>query len=1038
MVTSVSNFRLGRNVMPFVLSVSGSLLLLASLSAAEPEYRLTDSDLELVSIDSSATESFLSMRADTSGRLFVGAREAVFVYEPDGKGGLLPRCELYRFPADSWVYDIEVRGSDLYAMTNRALYLLPGAVTKRSGITPRRLIWGHPDYHPHQCFHGLAWGPDGDLYLSLGDMLVFYGDFTRPDHWGHWTFFCQPEGTRVPYTGVGGVLRCRPDGSQLRVVARGTRNSCGLVFDSRWNLFTHDNDHEGLPLDYVPGRLLHVTPGADFGWPRGWMPSKTPDRADLLQTMVRDMGRGVPVGQSYYDEPDLPAKYRNNLLLARWGRRSLTRYTLTREGATFRANEHVLLEGLDQARPVGVTVGRGGRIFVTIAYMAANEGSPVYRSDLVMIRRRGEKRSTLSRNYDAVSVSASRLWQELGSGASWRARRAYVELLRRGRSVLGEALDRLRVTGSGTGAFPHLVWLTAVAARDGHVSRESAVTRLLMLAVGDDVESRVLACRALSECLPAESRVAEIWGRSLLDSDLRVRHASLVAQRMLKSTDREAVARGPACSRDSYLRQAAVQLLATRASFDQLEGWSRDVDQRLRLAAVLAAGTRLTIPPAIGPLRAGLPLQGWRTEKVYSVTYVGETIDLRKLGPVGVFSTADHWKAGKHTVSQERLFSLLLDRLQDRSEPVRLQAAHFLSLLRDDRAEPLLLRVQVRSQRERLTRAPIRGVGELWVTGPFDDRAAGFATVHAPETAAVNLSAIYRDRRRTIRWEKLRSQRMFDFHKKYGKTDGASCYAYLRLVSPRRQQVLLTPGSDDGLKVWVNGRAVHSHDVVRGGLPLQDVVFAELQPGSNEVLFRVRNVAGEHNLYLHYRSLAGSVRSSLPEPLDAGGLAKRLQEAARDGRAKVDARLLKIDWSAAVTRGDKVKGQRLFSAEGIGCAKCHAARGLAAVPGAPSLVGTGRRFTVPYLVESILLPNRKVSPVFRSSVIVTTEGKIVTGLVIGETGESVTVLTPEAKRVEIPRGKIENRKLQNLSAMPAGLVKTPAELRDLLAYLLAQ
>ena len=36
----------------------------------------------------------------------------------------------------------------------------------------------------------------------------------------------------------------------------------------------------------------------------------------------------------------------------------------------------------------GVAVGRGGNIFVTLAYMAHNEGSPVYRSDLLMIRQK--------------------------------------------------------------------------------------------------------------------------------------------------------------------------------------------------------------------------------------------------------------------------------------------------------------------------------------------------------------------------------------------------------------------------------------------------------------------------------------------------------------------------------------------------------------------------------------------------------------------------------------------------------------------------
>ena len=45
--------------------------------AAGEEYRLTDPALEVVPVDSSPRESFLSMRADATGRLFVGGREAV-------------------------------------------------------------------------------------------------------------------------------------------------------------------------------------------------------------------------------------------------------------------------------------------------------------------------------------------------------------------------------------------------------------------------------------------------------------------------------------------------------------------------------------------------------------------------------------------------------------------------------------------------------------------------------------------------------------------------------------------------------------------------------------------------------------------------------------------------------------------------------------------------------------------------------------------------------------------------------------------------
>ncbi len=178
----------------------------ASTSAIEPthaiqpakaalDYAVADSSLKVELLDFSPNESFLSVRVDPLGRIFVGGRESLFVYEPDDKGGYLPAKLLFKFPASSWVYDIEFRGHDLYVLTLSALYLIPDGVIQRSDLHPKRLVWGVPRTHVHQCFHALAWGPEGDLYFSMGDPLVYYGDYSRADHWGFWNFHVQPEGT---------------------------------------------------------------------------------------------------------------------------------------------------------------------------------------------------------------------------------------------------------------------------------------------------------------------------------------------------------------------------------------------------------------------------------------------------------------------------------------------------------------------------------------------------------------------------------------------------------------------------------------------------------------------------------------------------------------------------------------------------------------------------------------------------------------------------------------------------------------------------
>ena len=122
--------------------------------------------------------------------------------------------------------------------------------------------------------------------------------------------------------------------------------------------------------------------------------------------------------------------------------------------------------------------------------------------------------------------------------------------------------------------------------------------------------------------------------------------------------------------------------------------------------------------------------------------------------------------------------------------------------------------------------------------------------------------------------------------------------------------------------------------------------------------------------------------------------------------------------------------------DGIGCAKCHAIDSRSPAVGGPSLAGAAARFTVPYLVESVLIPSRSISPVFRATLFVLRDGKTLSGLVLSETSGKIELLMPDATRKTIPAAEVEERKLQDVSPMPAGLVKTPQELSDLLAYLL--
>ena len=118
--------------------------------------------------------------------------------------------------------------------------------------------------------------------------------------------------------------------------------------------------------------------------------------------------------------------------------------------------------------------------------------------------------------------------------------------------------------------------------------------------------------------------------------------------------------------------------------------------------------------------------------------------------------------------------------------------------------------------------------------------------------------------------------------------------------------------------------------------------------------------------------------------------------------------------------------------------KCHAITADQKGGGGPSLAEARKRFTVPHLVESILLPSKLVAGPFVGVTIATTDGRTLSGLVVNESADHLDLLQPDTTKVTLPRRDVEQRTASKVSPMPAGLVRSPAELRDLLAYLLSE
>ena len=90
------------------------------------------------------------------------------------------------------------------------------------------------------------------------------------------------------------------------------------------------------------------------------------------------------------------------------------------------------------------------------------------------------------------------------------------------------------------------------------------------------------------------------------------------------------------------------------------------------------------------------------------------------------------------------------------------------------------------------------------------------------------------------------------------------------------------------------------------------------------------------------------------------------------------------------------------------------------------------------LAESILEPSKEIAPQFTSWNLVTHDGRVISGMIVGEDREGrVRIGTSEGTVIELTAAQIEERRPLNKSVMPEHLVDvlTPRDFRDLIAFL---
>jgi putative heme-binding domain-containing protein len=198
--------------------------------------------------------------------------------------------------------------------------------------------------------NGIRMGIDGWVYIAVGD----FGFHKATDQ----------SGKQLTMLG-GGIVRVRPDGTEMEIYTHGTRNIYDVAIDPYMNTFTRDNTNDGGGWNI---RFSHHIQSGEYGYPTLFK-----HFTDEIIPALVDVGGGSGTGSLYMDEPSWPEKYNRVPMMADWGRNQLYLHRVTSDGPSFVQKEE---EFIKLPQITDVDVDGSGRMYLAAWDGAGYTGNP--------------------------------------------------------------------------------------------------------------------------------------------------------------------------------------------------------------------------------------------------------------------------------------------------------------------------------------------------------------------------------------------------------------------------------------------------------------------------------------------------------------------------------------------------------------------------------------------------------------------------------------------------------------------------------------
>ncbi len=894
--------------------------------------------------------------------------------------------------------------------------------------------------------HGLVLGPDGRIYFSIGDR----------------GYKIALDGRTYHDPGSGAVFRCNPDGSGFEIFATSLRNPQELAFDDLGNLFTVDNNSDGGDQ----ARLIHLLPGSDSGWNMSfqYMEDRGPWHREKLWHTAHDgqpawiipalahIGSG-PSGLSFYPGTGLGKHFEKRFLLCDFrggaANSSIRTFRVVPNGASFKPVDEE--ETFRNILATDAEVGPDGSLWVS-DWVHGWEGEGKGRIWRFVPPPRSAAEQGVVDEVQALLradwslVEAPRLTTLLGHVDRRIRLESQWELARRGdvASLTAVAVD----PHAPLLARVHAIQGLGQTARTGAASEESTASAPLAFLLADAAwEIRMVAARELGDAgisVGADGRQALVG--LLHDDHLQVRSAAAIALgrigRLAGARDEDVVralcaeADGAAAT-DPHYRHSIVMGLAGCSDDAGLVRLAADSSPRVRLAAVVAL-RRLGSDRVVTFLDdADARVAAEAARAIHDLPLAGAWGELAARVATGPLDEAFLRRAVAVAeqlgtkADAERLVALAAR--SDAPAAIRVLA---LDVLRSWSQPPVRSRVNGSWQpidardatpaREALEAA----LPELLASNLDDTLRAGLLK-GAAELGIASVGPLLADWARDgSRSPASRAEALVTLDAAGDASAVALSTALLRDPSPavrsaaRKVRAARLPAGETVAELV---RAAAAADVGERQTAIDLLGSIDDPAATSAVTALVEGLRSRRD---------GATELEVNE-----AAARRLgQEVADRLAAERVATALEGDsttaWRDCLDGGDAARGRALFFGKvAVSCVRCHRAEGIGGDVG-PKLDGIAKEKARDYLLEAIVAPDAKVADAFRTTVLVTDDGRTVAGIVTGEKDGILSLKNADGSVVEVALDTIEDR-ASGPSSMPADLAKklTRRELRDLVAWL---